>query len=811
MSAREYAVQLLGQQRDPRSFTDYALRTRTPDAFDVLAFGASHGRRNYPELMADTDQAAERDWFLELARLVALSPEPTNRFDTTRVLIESVLASTSVADLPEESRILYGQVLVKTGQFGRARRVRPRLRLPKIHAWALDADLANPDSGAGHSHAAWARTLNSLFTKARLEEVTVDREGTRFAGLRAAQVPRVNGPLVSVVMPAHDPDETIITSVRSILDQSWANIELIIVDDASPEHGRQWIREAAALDSRVRVIELRTNAGTYAARNAGIDCAEGMFVTFQDTDDWSHPRRIEFQVCELLEDPDVLASRSWAVRAYPDLTFTYVGYPANRTNASSLLYRREKVHGLVGRFDDVRKSGDVEFAARLRAAAPGSIRTLDESLTLAITQLRSDSLSRSDAVPGWTRWNRITYRDAYTEWHRHVRAGTADPKAIGGANRPFPLPERSWRSSRSAHGGMGDSYDLLLVSDWRVGQGPQLDAIRDIAAARRLGLRVAIASVEAPTPIATRREAIQPEIQALINDGTVEFRHLEESFRVRTVLIVNHASFRFTPGYTVQVDTERVLVMAASGPGGALESSPEACTSNLAAAFGGGELWIARDDLAIENLRHAGVDHVSDELLPYDVMPLPWVRPGRTPGRPVVGRPANGHLSLWPSTEEDLRSVYPVDDEFDVRVLGDVRKALGVLKTKTLPPNWTTFRAADLPWSEYLTSLDFFVYYPGRLARRDAHSSILDAIAAGCVVVLPPRLAPLYGDAAVYCEPADVAGTLRKLTADHDAYRHQRELARRFARNYPSFEDAVPSLFDVSALSAEATRVSATR
>jgi glycosyltransferase involved in cell wall biosynthesis len=70
------------------------------------------------------------------------------------------------------------------------------------------------------------------------------------------------------------------------------------------------LRAAAALGDRIRLVKLAVNAGTYAARNAGLEAAGGEFAAFQDSDDWSHPRRLELQVRPMLEDRRLVATTS---------------------------------------------------------------------------------------------------------------------------------------------------------------------------------------------------------------------------------------------------------------------------------------------------------------------------------------------------------------------------------------------------------------------------------------------------------------------------------------------------------------------
>lgn len=95
--------------------------------------------------------------------------------------------------------------------------------------------------------------------------------------------PNRDHPTVSVVLPTYNRAELIDRSIRSVLQQTYEDFELIVVDDGSTD------ATAAALqklgDPRLRCIRLETNRGAAAARNVGIRHAAGRFIAFQDSDD----------------------------------------------------------------------------------------------------------------------------------------------------------------------------------------------------------------------------------------------------------------------------------------------------------------------------------------------------------------------------------------------------------------------------------------------------------------------------------------------------------------------------------------------
>jgi len=99
-------------------------------------------------------------------------------------------------------------------------------------------------------------------------------------------------PLVSVIVPAWNAAAFIQYAVRSALDQTLQDIEVLVVDDASRDDTRATALAAAHGDPRLRVLALESNAGPAAARNAGLAAARGAYVAILDADDRMRPTRL---------------------------------------------------------------------------------------------------------------------------------------------------------------------------------------------------------------------------------------------------------------------------------------------------------------------------------------------------------------------------------------------------------------------------------------------------------------------------------------------------------------------------------------
>ena len=102
---------------------------------------------------------------------------------------------------------------------------------------------------------------------------------------------------VSVILPTFNRAYVLERAIRSVLAQSYENLELIVADDGSTDGTSSLV--AAVKDERVRYVRTEKNRGAAGARNYGLQCATGVFVAFQDSDDYWRPEKLRLQVEEL--------------------------------------------------------------------------------------------------------------------------------------------------------------------------------------------------------------------------------------------------------------------------------------------------------------------------------------------------------------------------------------------------------------------------------------------------------------------------------------------------------------------------------
>ena len=185
-------------------------------------------------------------------------------------------------------------------------------------------------------------------------------------------------PLISVIVPVYKVEAYLARCVDSILDQSFSDFELILVDDGSPDSCGALCDAYAKKDARIVVIHQK-NGGLSAARNAGIDWAfahsDSQWLNFIDSDDWVHPEYLERLLNAAMEQnvsvsacgyastegreptivDDELSPVLWEPEAF------YLEHNVNATVAWGKLYRREHFRSIRYPFGKINEDEFVTY------------------------------------------------------------------------------------------------------------------------------------------------------------------------------------------------------------------------------------------------------------------------------------------------------------------------------------------------------------------------------------------------------------------------------------------------------------------
>ncbi|MBY8976493.1 glycosyltransferase family 2 protein [Rhodobacteraceae bacterium NNCM2] len=172
---------------------------------------------------------------------------------------------------------------------------------------------------------------------------------------------------VSVVLSTLDTEGALLTaSVQSVLNQSYRDLEVILIDDGGGAAAAEAIAKVADLDPRIRPFTMPRNMGPYLCRNFALSVATGDFIAIQDADDISHPGRIAAQVARLAADErlELVTSNHLRVdqRGWPQFEH---GFRLFGDGTMTSLFRRS-IFDRLGGFQPVRSRGDVEYRERIR-------------------------------------------------------------------------------------------------------------------------------------------------------------------------------------------------------------------------------------------------------------------------------------------------------------------------------------------------------------------------------------------------------------------------------------------------------------
>ncbi|MDH2997995.1 hypothetical protein A1D22_08885 [Pasteurellaceae bacterium LFhippo2] len=230
----------------------------------------------------------------------------------------------------------------------------------------------------------------------------------------------ISNALISILVTTHNSADFISSVLESLINQTYSNREIIIVDDKSSDNTVEIIKQFTKKYSFIQLIQLDKNVGTYVAKTIGEKYSKGEFVICHDSDDWAHPRKLELQVDPLLKNPNLVVSFSKWIRIDANgCPYARSVSPLTRLNPSSALFRRKEVKEKTGLWHLVRTGADSEFNARLKIVFKDHFVTINKPLTIGSHRNNSLMTASDTGYSSGKSLVRLNYWEAWNYWHIH--------------------------------------------------------------------------------------------------------------------------------------------------------------------------------------------------------------------------------------------------------------------------------------------------------------------------------------------------------------------------------------------------------
>lgn len=636
--------------------------------------------------------------------------------------------------------------------------------------------------------------LQQLYKWYNLDPVTLDENGCPVARTREVKNPdeQCSGATVSVLLPVLNCASEIDRVLQSLVQQTWKNIEIVVVDQGSVDETAQQVRNLQVTEPRIKLIDFSGCRCFFEALNRGFEEAKGDFVTSFSANSWAHPRLIEKQVLHLKQNGNYVGNLVKSLRC-DETGRPFRGKdPATYlfTDLLSLMFRKDRIKTELGYWDSVREGAEREFLARIRKEFDsGSVATLSEGPLI----WKFYPSAQLESFTGFVRQHYLydsaqrRYKDNYRAFHNsgnslYIR--WPQSRKVRKFLAPLVLlPEYECRKKRH--------FDVIDVSDFRLPGGTTSSIGEELKAQKNAGLTTGL--IQIPLYGFSREKPLSDRIQSQIDEERVQWIGAEEEVSCDILILRHPPVLQDDKSFVTEVKTDNIAVVINQAPrrdyGGPIEKTFiydfDKCNANLLEYFGTEGVWYPNGSVLRDTLKTHHREEI-DKLIFADqdwsniIDISEWERSSRPErGKRIrIGRHSRDHYVKWPNDAETIRQAYPPADRYEIRILGGARSVKRVLSP--LPKNWTVYDFGSMPPEDFLAGLDVFVYYHHPDWVEPFGRNIFEAMTVGVPVITAPHFKSLYKDAAIYAAPAEVQEKIEALMQNDELYRRQVQKARAF-------------------------------
>ncbi len=330
------------------------------------------------------------------------------------------------------------------------------------------------------------------------------------------------------------------------------------------------------------------------------------------------------------------------------------------------------------------------------------------------------------------------------------------------------------------------SVDVAILSDFRLPGGTTASIAEEVRAQAAAGLSTALIHVNsAATSTAV---GFSRHIRKVLDLPAVHVVSARAQLHA-TLLVIRHPRVIETTGSGLPgLKAENAVVVAnhpALDAAGVRHYDVEAADRRVRRLTGLQPVW-APISPVVRNSLHQQTDRIrtnADDWVnifgrPIEITP----RTGFVADVPVIGRHSRPQKEKWPASAEDILAAYPDTDELAVEILGGAEVPAQILGR--IPESWNVQPfGAEAP-EDFLERIDFWVYMHHPQWREAFGRAAMEALAAGCVVILPPYLEEIYGQAAIYSQPAGITELVHQLWASPEHFLEQSRRGQSFAAEH---------------------------